>query len=213
MKKIKLPFIEDLHFDNLHVIEKALLEKGQHFNIDVINWEEYSYLPKVDTYIARNKTHIVILYKVDGLDLRAKAFVDNGPVWKDSCCEFFVSHPSDSTYYNFELNCIGTLLVAKRTSRHDPKPWTQEQLNQVLRFSSLERKEYDISGKVEPWSVAMCIPLELIGLKDELPHELRANFYKCGDETANPHFVSWNPINLASPDFHCPQFFGTLVIE
>ncbi len=211
---MKLPFIKDFNTLSLKEIENSLVDKGQHFKIDRINWEEYPYLPKVDAYIARNQTHLVILYKVDGLDLRAKAMEDNGRVWEDSCCEFFVSHPTDGTYYNFELNCIGTLLVSKRTSRHDPKPWNQEQLNKVLRFSSLERKEYDISGPVKPWTVAMCIPMELIGLdKTDLPKELRANFYKCGDKTANVHFVSWSPINLPSPDFHCPQFFGTIRLD
>ncbi len=214
MKQTNLPFIENLSLESLASIEKSLVSKGQHFLIDQINWKEYPYLPKVDAYIARNQTHIVLMYKVEGLDLRAKAMEDNGRVWEDSCCEFFVSHPSDGTYYNFELNCIGTLLVAKRTSRHDPLPWTAEQLNQVLRFSSLERKEYDVSGEVEPWTLAMCIPMEQIGLdKNNLPKDLRANFYKCGDKTAHVHFVSWNPINLPSPDFHCPQFFGKLTLK
>lgn len=40
-----------------------------------------------------------------------------------------------------------------------------------------------------------------------------ANFYKCGDKLQTPHFLSWNPINLEKPNFHCPEFFGTLNFE
>jgi hypothetical protein len=40
-----------------------------------------------------------------------------------------------------------------------------------------------------------------------------ANFYKCGDETPEPHFLSWNPIDLPKPNFHVPQFFGQLELE
>lgn len=214
MKKMNLPVIEELSIESLQEIEKALTKSGQHFSIDTINWEEYPHLPKVDAHIARSDSHLVVMYNVEGPNLRAKAMEDNGPVWEDSCCEFFVSHPSDGTYYNFELNCVGTLLVAKRTGRHDAKHWNKEDLDKVLRYSSLERKEYDITGKVETWTVAMCIPLNLIGLDtDDLPKELRANFYKCGDKTADVHFVSWAPIDLPSPNFHCPQFFGKLILE
>ena len=39
---------------------------------------------------------------------------------------------------------------------------------------------------------------------------MRANFYKCGDLLPRPHFLSWNAISLPRPDFHCPEFFGTL---
>jgi hypothetical protein len=37
---------------------------------------------------------------------------------------------------------------------------------------------------------------------------IKGNFYKCGDKTSVPHFLSWNPIILPSPDFHRPDFFG-----
>ena len=42
---------------------------------------------------------------------------------------------------------------------------------------------------------------------------VRANFYKCGDKLQTPHFLSWNPIGLEKPNFHCPEFFGTLSFE
>jgi len=42
---------------------------------------------------------------------------------------------------------------------------------------------------------------------------MRANFYKCGDKLQTPHFLSWAPIDLPKPKFHCPEFFGELVFE
>jgi hypothetical protein len=39
---------------------------------------------------------------------------------------------------------------------------------------------------------------------------MRANFYKCGDKTKRAHFLSWNPIDIAKPDFHRPDFFGEI---
>ena len=43
-----------------------------------------------------------------------------------------------------------------------------------------------------------------------LPEKILGNFYKCADETMNPHFVSWSPIDLPEPNFHCPEFFGNI---
>ena len=33
---------------------------------------------------------------------------------------------------------------------------------------------------------------------------------KCGDDLTVPHFLSWNPIKTEKPDFHRPEFFGTV---
>ena len=37
-----------------------------------------------------------------------------------------------------------------------------------------------------------------------------ANFYKCGDDTTKPHYISWNPVKSINPDFHRPEHFGIL---
>ena len=42
---------------------------------------------------------------------------------------------------------------------------------------------------------------------------LHGNFYKCGDLLQVPHFLSWNPIQLPKPCFHCPEFFGELIFK
>ena len=39
---------------------------------------------------------------------------------------------------------------------------------------------------------------------------LRANFYKCGDDTAQPHYIAWNAVDHPTPNFHLPQYFGEL---
>ena len=39
------------------------------------------------------------------------------------------------------------------------------------------------------------------------------NFYKCGDETSKPHFVTWNPVGTETPDYHQSAYFGELSFE
>jgi hypothetical protein len=38
----------------------------------------------------------------------------------------------------------------------------------------------------------------------------RANFYKCGDSTSHPHWLTWAEVKLSKPDFHRKEFFGEL---
>lgn len=180
--------------------------------IGEICWpDSFPYSPDTAFSVARSRTHLAVMYHVRGLDLRAMALEDNGPVWEDSCCEFFISDPADGTYYNFELNCIGTLLSSKRTSRTECVHYPQDVLATVVRHSTLARKQRDLSGKIFGWSVAMCIPFGLMGLDpDNLPATARANFYKCADKSAHPHFLCWNRVEAPQPDFHRPDFFGEL---
>ena len=113
MKTIKVPFCDKLDINDFSSLECRMELQGAKSYISQVNWpSEYPYVPTVSFTIARNTTHLVILYHVRGLDLRAYALTDNEMVCHDSCCEFFVSDPYDSTYYNFEMNCIGTVKAA-----------------------------------------------------------------------------------------------------
>lgn len=214
MKTLEIPFISGLESLSFEELDKRMETGASKDFICEVNWQEYPYKPSAAVRVARSESHLVIFYDVKGLDLRAAALEDNGPVWEDSCCEFFVSHLTDGTYYNFELNCIGTLLAAKRRSRTDADMFSPDALARIIRHSSLERKVYEENDRIHAWSTALCIPFDLIGLDTgNLPSAIRANFYKCGDLTAHPHYLSWNRIAIPAPDFHRPDHFGELVFK
>ena len=212
MRQLRVPFIDGLEKLGFKPLELKMETDAAKAFIDTVCWpSEFPYAPDASFSIARSRTHIVIMYRVRGLDLRAVAMEDNGRVWEDSCCEFFMSDPEDGTYYNFEMNCIGTLLASKRKNRQDFRYFGKDELGQVVRHSSLERKEYGLTDGPYSWQTAICIPFGLIGMDGgNLPENIRANFYKCGDKTAHPHFLSWNPVEVSHPDFHRPEFFGLL---
>ena len=82
----------------------------------------------------------------------------------------------------------------------------------VLRRSSLPHQPVDIRERTD-WSLELEVPFDLICEGGKAPERLQANLYKCGDKTAVPHFLSWNPVEVPAPDFHRPEFFGTLILE
>ena len=189
------------------------MEKAQRESIDVINWEEYSYKPIVAFDIARSKVNLYIRYFVKGNSLKALYETDGSPVYQDSCVEFFMKRVNDPNYYNFEFNCIGTCDASYRESRDSKKSLTPEEYASIRRFSSLPHVAFTEKLGVYSWELVVAIPFRLMGLDpDNLPEKIMGNFYKCADDTEFPHFVSWSPIDLPEPNFHCPEFFGEIYL-
>ena len=174
--------------------------------LDCVNWSEYPYKPSVTVRLGYSSSALAILFEVEEEHLRAVAMDDCGPVWEDSCCEFFMADPAGNGYFNFEMNCVGTLLAAKRKSQTDYEFLNEAQMAEIQRFSSLPHAPIDSVGEGQKYWVAEVIPFSILGL-GEAPKSIKANFYKCGDNCQDPHCLSWAPIDLPSPCFHCPEFF------
>ena len=209
MKTINVPLVNFEKSD----LDSVMELQGARFDVDVLNWpKEWPYAPLCSGRIARTEGSLVVDFRVSGLDLRAENKNDNGSQWEDSCVEFFVQDPDGSVYYNFEINALGKVLACTGAGRSNRKPRPAEEMEAIARFASVKKLDSEKEG-LQSWRVCIIIPFELIGVDPEnLPAKLRANFYKCGDKTAHPHFVSWNPIGTLDPDFHRPEFFGELIL-
>lgn len=205
---------QDGQLDNVGQIPTLLDAAHVTFeNIRCVNWKDYSYCPEVKFRIAHTGNSILIEYQVKEASVRAVADTDNGRVWEDSCCEFFFQGPGDKDeYYNFECNCGGTLLIGygrKGDREHAPLEVTQS----VQRWSSLGKAPFDEKMGECEWGLVLRIPVKAF-----FHHHIesldgmvtRGNFYKCGDKLTTPHFLSWSPIDLPKPCFHCPEFFGSI---
>lgn len=183
--------------------------QGSVIKIDKVNWPEFPYVPEVSCRLGHTSESIIVKFYVDEQHAQAACTEDNGAVWKDSCVEFFVKQPGSRFYFNFESNCAGALLAARRTGRDDAEHFTPQQLSEIVHVSSLERKE--LADRPLKWTLLLAVPFTSLGI-EQVPLTLEANFYKCGDGTAIPHFLSWNPVASPKPDFHRPECFGKLFL-
>ena len=183
--------------------------------INVVNWESFPYSPEVSFRIAYTDKAILLHYKVKEGSVRGKYGVDNEPVYTDSCVEFFLSPAGDNIYYNFECNCVGTILLGGGAPGNRDGA-TPEVMQLVDRWASLGRVPFEERVGEAEWEVALVIQFDTF-YKHQITSldgkTIRANFYKCGDELAVPHFLSWNPITAKRPNFHLPEFFGTVLFE
>lgn len=196
--------------------ESLLLEtQTKKHSIEVINWEEFDYKPKVEFRIGHTDDEIWLKYYISEKYIRAMEAKTNGSVHYDSCVEFFISF-DHLNYYNFEFNCIGTKLVAYGSERNDrinidPKVLEVIRINSSLGDQPFAEKE----GQFK-WELIVIIPVSCFiysNLKTLDEVKATANFYKCGDATSVPHFLSWNPVHTEHPDYHRPEFFGQLYFE
>lgn len=210
-----MPFLPQLSGLDAESIIHIMEEKAARQSLAYVNWPElFPYKPITVFNIARDHEKLYVNYFVRGNCLKAEYENDLSPVWTDSCVEFFVKVPQDDRYFNFEFNCIGTCYAAKRVNREDFTLLSVDELNQIERYPNLGRKPFIEMQGLFTWDLLVAIPLHLIGLDSEnLPEKITGNFYKCADQTALPHYLSWAPIDTPKPDFHRPEFFGEIYFK
>ncbi|MBN2864318.1 MAG: hypothetical protein JXN62_14210 [Bacteroidales bacterium] len=210
IKEIKIE--SPVNFDSA----EQLLEQHTVSNpVQRLNWEEFNYLPEVNFRIGHSGNEIWLKYYVKEKHIRALETRSNGDVYKDSCVEFFLSFDGIN-YYNFEFNCIGTIHLGWGPGRHNRKFVDPSIINKIKVRSSLGNNVLEErSGKFK-WEIMLQIPLECLAFTSLYTLkglEAKGNFYKCGDETPEPHFVTWNPVKTEKPDYHRPEYFGDIYFE
>jgi Carbohydrate-binding family 9 len=173
-------------------------------------WPSYTYKPDVKFHIAHTGDHIVLTYNVEEEEVRHVNRSINSSVWEDSCVEFFISFDNRG-YYNFEFNCIGTALVGFGIDRNNRKLLPETLVKRIKCLASMEKKTDSCQ-----WQLQTIIPLSVFmyhAIFNLEGKKCKANFYKCGDKLAKPHFLAWNNIETADPDFHQPAFFADIEFE
>jgi hypothetical protein len=186
-------------------------------DVACINWPgKYPSAPKVAFKMAHDGAHIFLQFFVEEGEILAKTAEDNGPVWTDSCVEFFISFAESPYYYNAEFSCIGTALLGYRKDKQHSQHAGTQVMRSIKRYSSLGAEPFDKKQGNFKWNMLVVIPVSAYwqsGLTSFSGVKARANFYKCGDDLTTPHFLSWNPVLTENPNFHAPQYFGELNFE
>ncbi|MBE6947902.1 MAG: hypothetical protein E7454_06620 [Ruminococcaceae bacterium] len=156
-----------------------------------------------------DETGIYVNLKAEEQDIRCE---ENGPlamICLDSCLECFIRPTEALSYFNFEFNPAGKLYlgygvdmpglvrlaVQDEQATFHPQPYRTD----------------------NGWGLTFQIPFTFI--QHFLP-EFKAyeglnfygNCYKCGDHTNHPHYLSWNTLKPGVLDFHCPAYFGRMIL-
>jgi Carbohydrate-binding family 9 len=213
MKKLNIPLLQ-LPKDNTSMdkVSEFLEKYGVGTEIDIVNWENFNYKPDVKLFCAYTEMNILLKYIVTEKNVLAFHTDINAPVFEDSCVEFFIS-TGNGFYYNFEFNCIGNKNVGYGKQREGRTMLSKTDISAIRTLSSLGNEGFDLREISDPWELTIAIPFNIFSeneFRNPQGKTFNVNFYKCGDKLPDPHFLSWNPIEVSNPDFHRPEFFGEI---
>ena len=184
-------------------------------SIPAVALENHQWTEKTAIYptaqVAWDENHFYVRLEAVEQDILARYTGLCDPICTDSCLEFFFCPEQDSDrYFNFELNPNGAMYVGfgypgARRCRLYRENFAE--LFQVVPFS-----------KPNGWGVELTIPFDFLRIfvpdfEVKKGSVLRGNFYKCGDETVKPHYISWNKVEVPTPSFHPPGFFAPLILD
>lgn len=184
--------------------------------ITCCNWQnEYPYTPDVTFKMFHTGEKLYVHFDVAEQYTAACVAEDNGNVCTDSCCEFFFAL-DDKAYYNIECTCIGRMLIGYHPNGEPAERANSTILSQVERITTLGTEPFVERVGNNRWSLTLGLPTATMfhhNIESWNGLKLRCNLYKCGDNLSKPHFISWKPIELPQPYFHCPQFFVAIELE
>jgi hypothetical protein len=198
--------------------DKPQWQKIEPVTLDYHMGTEPKFVPKVQAKLMYDQENIYGIFQVEDRYVRSIVREYNGSVSTDSCVEFFFAPDSDLplSYFNLEINAGGTPLIF-----YVAKPWDK--------FTKLEKEDieqieiaHSLPEVVDPeitepttWYIEYRIPLSMLEKHSKVSPPKKgtvwkANFYKTGSKTSSPNFLTWSFVDHPKPNFHLPQFFGTL---
>lgn len=181
---------------------------------------EPQHKPKVQAKAAYDDEAVYVIFRVEDRYVRCVHTKYQNPVYEDSAVEFFFSPSGDISngYFNIEINCGGTALFKFRSPEKGTVLIPESEFMKIEIAHSLPRIIYPEIKNEVIWTIEMRIPLDILNkyypVSSPAPGvKWKANFYKIADESSHPHYLTWSKVNFPDPNFHLPQFFGTLSFD
>lgn len=188
-------------------------EKHSWDQVPVLYVDNQQWRPKLpiamQAQICYDDEALYIFMQVVEENIRAEETGRIGSPYKDSCMEFFFCpHNDELKYLNFEFNLNTCMAMGlNRTS-----------VGSIRMLPNMDIISPKAEKTTNGWKLEYKIPHELVRqffprYAPESGRYIRANCYKCGHETVNPHYHTWNYVDLPDISFHCPEHFGIMYFE
>src|SRR5437016_2860413 len=147
--------------------------------------------------------YLTLLFRAEDEEVVATLYDHDAPLWQEDVVEAFLA-ANDTTYYELEVNPLGTTFDARiespdgvRATMHTDLSWTCEGL-----FAAIRRQPRLVEYVVR-------VPFAAIGGRPA-----RANFFRVDRSRAHgDEYSAWNPTMKEPADFHVMAAFGTLVYK
>lgn len=199
-------------------VEGSPWEQALALRIETFPWEDSGATQSTVVRPLYDDAALYLQYQVGDAHITCSTTELNGPVYEDSCVEFFAApDPDRPEYFNLELNACGTVLMRYGPDGGNRPKVTPANIDRLRIETPYETPEAAESAADDDWWAAVEIPFELLTdlaattIAPRSGTEWTGNFYRCGGH--DPQFAVWNPIDVPEPDFHRPDQFGRLRFE
>jgi hypothetical protein len=191
--------------------------------IEIVNYmgELPKFRPVAQAKMMYDDMFLYVIFQIQDCFVRCLTKDINGPVWEDACAEFFFAPDTSNPmrYFNLEMNCGGTpLMHYNLVPRKETIPIEPEDIRKIEIAHTLPKVIDPETTDPVTWILEYKIPLELLEKYAPVTRPKKgivwkANFYKIAENNSNPHYITWSVVKNENPDFHLPQYFGTIVFE
>ncbi|MCD4831352.1 MAG: carbohydrate-binding family 9-like protein [Anaerohalosphaeraceae bacterium] len=179
------------------------------------------HFPKTQAKLLYDDDNLYVFFRVEDQYVRAVAEKIHGEVWKDSCVEFFFTPDAEleDVYFNLETNCGGTMLFRYNDKKKNTIEYIKLSDCEKVKLShSLPKIIEDEITEPIVWTLSYKLPFDVIAQYGKITKPQpgviwKANFYKCASGTSHPHYLTWSVVENPTPNFHLPQYFGSLKFE
>ncbi len=178
--------------------------------LQIDNWHKTEPMPiSAQAQVCYDDQALYVRLSAVEENIRAELTGKLDEICEDSCLEFFFCPMAgDTRYFNIECNPNGCLFLGFG-------PNVDELLRLIPENPSIVPCAKRIPGG---WETVYSIPYTFIRVffpefSPAPGYSTRANFYKCGDKTIQPHYLTWNPVPARRCAFHNPDEFGVIHFE
>lgn len=190
--------------------------------VTLTNWmgEKPKFFPVTQAKVLYDDQNVYVIFRAEDNYIKAVETKDNGRPYLDTCAEFFFTPDVNVAkgYFNFETNCIGAALIRYQLGgSKGVKWWSQEDIDKIERVTSFPARkviDHEITTPTT-WTIEYRIPFEVLEkymtvVKPAPGVKWRANFYKLCGTKSDEQYITWSVVENPKPEFHLPQFFGTI---
>ena len=200
--------------------DESCWSQADRLSVGEYPWYESGQTQSTDVALLYDDESLYALFVCEDRHIHAVETRPNGNVYLDSCVELFaMPDPGrDGGYFNLEANCCGTMHLGFGPGREGRRLADPAVFNRICVATSIPTPTKEESPSDDGWWLAAAVPFAAIAELAGFPatpasgSTWRANFYRCGGKT-DTQYACWNPIQWEKPDYHRPEFFGTLTFE
>lgn len=189
-------------------------ERARVAQIDTYPWDSGRKRESATVRALYDAYAIYLQFHVKDSNIAATTTKLNGPVYEDSAVEWFASPlGANDQYFNFEINCVGTVHLGWGPNRSDrtlvsPTAADHIQIGAAEPGPTRESRPDDSS-----WWLTVALPFvtlcDLSGLAVAPSPGVtwQGNFQRLGTKS---EFAVWSHIDAPKPDFHRPAEFDSI---